>query len=311
MLGDRLRFDSVADFYEQIGYYMLNRGESISPRGKDTIELIAVSIVIMNPRARLAYNKDRKYNLIHALNESIMLFSESDKVRDICEFNKNMEQFSDDGITMYGSYGKRISSSIPHAIDRLKSDKHSRQAVLGIYDNKDLIANTKDVPCTENIQLLIRDNKLQMIVNMRSNDVLFGFQYDVFMFTMLQETIANTLGIDVGSYIHNAGSFHVYQTYPLFDGYEMLMDMSDCVSFAFENDCGIGMWRKLAKAKVSDTNQDDLSYLGGITETIYKLVLGERMYKTKKEMYNELLMNCYLSSPEWAKPFIEKYKKEV
>jgi hypothetical protein len=50
-----------------------------------------------------------------------------------------------------------------------------------------------------------------MIVNMRSNDVFLGVPYDVFSFTMLQEYIAMRTGFQLGSYFHNAGSFHLYE----------------------------------------------------------------------------------------------------
>jgi len=46
---------------------------------------------------------------------------------------------------------------------------------------------------------------------MRSNDVVWGLPYDVFLFTMLQEMLAQTLDLELGSYIHVAGSFHLYE----------------------------------------------------------------------------------------------------
>jgi hypothetical protein len=80
-------------------------------------------------------------------------------------------------------------------------------------------AGSKDVPCTISIQLLIRDRKLHMIVNMRSNDVVWGLPYDVFSFTCLQEAFLYMLqerGVpvdDLGSYHHHAGSLHIYDTH--------------------------------------------------------------------------------------------------
>ena len=70
--------------------------------------------------------------------------------------------------------------------------------------------NTKDVTCTFILQFFIRNNKLDLIVNMRSNDLMFGTTYDVFMFTFLQELMAAELGIDVGVYKHVANNMHIY-----------------------------------------------------------------------------------------------------
>jgi thymidylate kinase len=46
---------------------------------------------------------------------------------------------------------------------------------------------------------------------MRSNDIVLGFTYDIFAFTMFQEMMANELGLELGTYYHNVGSMHIYQ----------------------------------------------------------------------------------------------------
>jgi thymidylate synthase len=45
---------------------------------------------------------------------------------------------------------------------------------------------------------------------MRSNDVILGLPYDIFLFTMLQEILATTLNIELGCYHHVCGSLHLY-----------------------------------------------------------------------------------------------------
>ena len=63
---------------------------------------------------------------------------------------------------------------------------------LQIFDAKDLLNfQHKDIPCTVSLQFLIRENKLHLFVNMRSNDVFLGLPHDIFCFTMIQEIIAN------------------------------------------------------------------------------------------------------------------------
>jgi thymidylate synthase len=46
---------------------------------------------------------------------------------------------------------------------------------------------------------------------MRSNDVYLGLSHDIFSFTMLQEIVANSIGANLGSYIHMVGSLHLYE----------------------------------------------------------------------------------------------------
>ena len=50
-----------------------------------------------------------------------------------------------------------------------------------------------------------------MLTNMRSNDAFIGLPHDVFAFTMLQELVARTLGVELGAYSHAVGSLHLYQ----------------------------------------------------------------------------------------------------
>jgi thymidylate synthase len=88
---------------------------------------------------------------------------------------------------------------------------------LPILRIEDVIKETKDIPCTLNLQFLLRDNKLNMIVNMRSNDIIWGLPYDLFVFTNMQEVVANTLGVELGWYLHRPGSLHLYKKhYDLF-----------------------------------------------------------------------------------------------
>ena len=75
----------------------------------------------------------------------------------------------------------------------------------------DYLNGTKDVPCTVMFHFMIRDNKLNMNVYMRSNDAMLGHVIDVFSFTMIQELIANELDCELGEYNHFCGSFHLYE----------------------------------------------------------------------------------------------------
>lgn len=94
-------------------------------------------------------------------------------------------------------------------IDKLTADKNSRQAVIHL--KHPIEYNGKDEICTLTLQFFIRDEKLQMIVNMRSNDIILGLPYDHAIFTMLQKYIADEMKIPCEDYYyHNAGSLYLY-----------------------------------------------------------------------------------------------------
>lgn len=130
-------------------------------------------------------------------------------------YNKRYSQFSDNGVDLYGAYGKRIFNEInnqwENIIKKLQEDSESRQAVISIFEPKDLTVVSKDIPCTCHIQYFIRKNKLNCIVTMRSNDIIWGTPYDVFNFTMIQEILANVLNVELGEYLHFVGSLHIYE----------------------------------------------------------------------------------------------------
>jgi thymidylate synthase len=58
---------------------------------------------------------------------------------------------------------------------------------------------------------LVRDNRLHMLTSMRSNDAWFGLPHDIFTFTILQELVARSLGLELGEYKHVVGSLHLYE----------------------------------------------------------------------------------------------------
>ena len=57
------------------------------------------------------------------------------------------------------------------------------------------MSNDKDKICTYSISFRIRKNKLNMTVNMRSNDFILGTQIDFFQFSVIQEMLLKYLSL--------------------------------------------------------------------------------------------------------------------
>jgi hypothetical protein len=95
--------------------------------------------------------------------------------------------------------------------EELRKDPDSRRAVIHIRTPDDSLHAVKDVPCTLALQFFIREGKLHLHVNMRSSDIILGIAYDVPAFTMMQEVMANELGVDLGEYVHTSNSLHCYE----------------------------------------------------------------------------------------------------
>ncbi len=202
--------ESFAELYTQGRALLLEKGETIAPRGFETREVTGVTFSLTNPRNRLGYHKARRFSLPFAIGETIMLFADTNEIAPLARINKRMHQFSDDGKTTHGNYGFRIAKHIERIVEKLQNDPTTRQAILPIYAEKDISVVSKDIPCTLALHFFVRNKRLHLIVTMRSNDFFWGFPYDLFMFTSLQEVVANTLQIEVGTYRHQVSSLHVY-----------------------------------------------------------------------------------------------------
>lgn len=195
--------------YKQLIDWMMKTGHETTPRGMRTIEVVDAHLIIRDPRDRLIFDPSRKMNIALAAAELFQIVAGDDDAEFLAKFAKRMLDFSEDG-KIGGAYGPRIHEALPTAIEKLRKDPDSRQAIITIYTSDDLNAKPHMVPCTVSLQFFIRNGHLHLITNMRSNDVVWGLTYDVFVFTMLQEAVAQSLSVPLGEYHHNDGSLHFY-----------------------------------------------------------------------------------------------------
>lgn len=193
-----------------------------SPRGLKIKEKLGVQFRIKNPRDRLPYVKARNFSLSYFVAESIWYMSGNDSTDWISRYAPFWKNISDDGKTANSAYGARIFKFHPRIADgeivqwryvkeELARDPDSRRAVIHIRTPDDSLYAVKDVPCTLSLQFFIRDSKLHLHVTMRSSDIILGLPYDVPAFTLMQEVLANELGIDLGEYVHTSNSLHCYE----------------------------------------------------------------------------------------------------
>ena len=111
----------------------------------------------------------------------------------------------------YGYQWQR-ENQLDNVIEMLKDNPNTRQATISIYDGKQIESGVYkyDTPCTYAVQFTIVDDKLNMCVTMRSNDLWYGFCNDQYCFSRLQLMIADKLEIRLGTYFHFAHNLHLY-----------------------------------------------------------------------------------------------------
>jgi thymidylate synthase len=205
---------TLDDLLLQVYQRLLSSSYKVRPTRGEMTELDGVLLKLRNPRARLSRTEMRG-KLFSSLGELLWYLAGSNRLDFIEYYLRRYREESEDGKTIHGAYGPRLFNSkgqdqIRNVLDLLRSKPTSRRAVIQIFDAADLDRPRKEIPCTCTLQFLIRRGKLQMLVNMRSNDAFIGLPHDIFAFTMLQEIFARSLDVEVGSYKQAIGSLHLY-----------------------------------------------------------------------------------------------------
>ena len=188
----------------------------ISPSRGPARELTGVLLELARPRARLSRTETRG-KPFSCLGELLWYLSRDNSLAFIRYYIKEYEKEAEDGETVYGGYGPRLFNQrghdqIKNIISVLRNSSESRRAVIQLFNAEDIADRHKEIPCTCTLQFFVRKNRLILLTTMRSNDVYVGLPHDIFCFTMLQEIIARSLGLELGIYKHFVGSLHLYDT---------------------------------------------------------------------------------------------------
>jgi hypothetical protein len=170
----------------------------------------------MCPNERVLFHAGRDANPIFHLMESIWMLAGRKDVAFLSQFNRNMVNFSDDGVNFNAAYGYRWRhqfgrDQLDDVIMLMRRDPSTRQAVIQIWDTNDLQKKTKDKACNTQIVFDTRENLLNMTVFNRSNDIWWGaYGANAVHFSFLQEFVAHALGLPVGVYRQVSNNLHLY-----------------------------------------------------------------------------------------------------
>ena len=184
-----------------------------APKVGNTRELNNVKLVLKDITQNIVSVRDLSPSYLAG--ELLWYFNGDNSLDFISNFSKFWTHISDDGETCNSAYGylmqvKHGFNQVEKVIEILEADPLSRRAKINLNTPNPNVKETLDEPCTMSLHFMIRKNKLDCTVVMRSNDIWFGFPYDVAFFTTLQKYIAIRLGVGYGWYTHFAVSLHMY-----------------------------------------------------------------------------------------------------
>ena len=182
----------------------------------DTKTLFNIGFTLHKPQMNIISDAKREWNLEYARSEWEWYLSGDKNIKKLGDIYGKIppiwERMADGKGDVNSNYGYQWqrNDQIGYVIDLLKREMHTRQACISIYDGKEHDKYTNDTPCTYAVQFTNVENRLNMCVTMRSNDLWYGFCNDQYQFSKLLELVCKETGLDMGSYYHFAHNLHIY-----------------------------------------------------------------------------------------------------
>lgn len=117
------------------------------------------------------------------------------------------------------TYGSRMRSyfgvdQIQKVIDEIKNTKHSRRTAISLFDPR-VDMDSENPPCVNHCWFRVRNDKLYLVVTIRSNDMFEAWPQNAFGLRMLQNLVYKELlgtypKIKLGDLVIHSLSAHIY-----------------------------------------------------------------------------------------------------
>jgi thymidylate synthase len=196
-----------------------------SRNGSVLVAPIPITTFYTKPYQRVVFWQERDANPYFHFFESLWMLAGREDVAYPASFAKQIAQYSDDNETLTGAYGHRWRhffgfDQLDWIIKRFKENPNDRRVVLTMWSGEDdpVFADNgcKDIPCNTQVYFRINVNEeglpeLCMQVNCRSNDIIWGaYGANAVHMSMLQEYLADRIGVGVGWYAQASFNYHGY-----------------------------------------------------------------------------------------------------
>ena len=219
MLNKPTEFYSLDDLLYAT-YNSIRAEENLIKSKRDEIlEITQYGATLINPRIRTSMSLDRRL-VKSKFAEFAWYLSKEDDKNYIRPYIAAYEFEEQENNKILGAYGSKVFGSkngqkpqYERIIEQITKRKNTKQAYLVISEIEDYKFRSeqfKSPPCTVGLHFIVRNDRLNLTVHMRSNDAYFGLPHDLFCFTMLQELISCRTKIPLGTYTHYATSMHIY-----------------------------------------------------------------------------------------------------
>jgi thymidylate synthase len=160
----------------------------------------------------------RPTNLIAAIDELLWIWQR--KSNNINDLNSHIwDSWADPSGSIGKAYGYQLSikHNYPEGeydqVDRilydLKNNPFSRRIIANMYNHSDL--NEMNLyPCAYSITFNVAGQRLNGILNQRSQDILVANNWNVCQYAVLMHMLAQVNSLEVGELIHVIADAHIY-----------------------------------------------------------------------------------------------------
>lgn len=160
----------------------------------------------------------RPTNLKAAIDEILWIWQK--KSNNINELNSKIwDSWADETGSIGKAYGYQlgIKHKYPEGnfdqVDRvlydLKNNPYSRRIIVNMYNHQHL-SEMNLYPCAYSVTFNVTGNKLNAILNQRSQDILVANNWNVSQYAILVHMFAQVSGLGVGELIHVIADAHIY-----------------------------------------------------------------------------------------------------
>lgn len=245
VVGELMEYANIHDAYlGTLNDIYFNYDFRSSPRGLPIREKLDYKFVVKNPvnEPIITFDLERNKVIEDYTKKEVELYnSQTNDVKDFVKASKFWGKLANPDGTVNSAYGYLVWANKSHGnllyekenlatpegfptmrtpwewcVESLKYDKDTRQAFLRFSLPEHQYWGNKDQTCTMHANFLIRDNKLNLTVVMRSNDLVLGLVYDLPWFVSLMDKMLHELkttypNLEKGTYSHFVHSLHIYE----------------------------------------------------------------------------------------------------
>lgn len=160
----------------------------------------------------------RRTNLRAAIDELLWIWQK--KSNNINELNSHIwDSWADEDGSIGKAYGYQLGVKHRYAegdmdqVDRvlydLKHNPYSRRIITNLYVHSDLYEMNL-YPCAYSVTFSVTGDRLNAILNQRSQDVLVANNWNVVQYAVLVHMMARVSGLKVGELVHVIADAHIY-----------------------------------------------------------------------------------------------------